>query len=81
MSDLDDDLDARPYGDLDLDNPTAILAEIQATATNTSRYGIRGEKPEDRIRDAARIGFLASRLAWLEIARMGIRCLDADTRR
>lgn len=79
MPDIDD-LDARPYGDLDLDDPAAILAEIQATATSTSKYGIRGEHPEDRIRDAARIAFLASRFVWLESSQTLIRRLDAATR-
>jgi len=70
----------RGYQGDGLDDPTAILAELQATANSTGQFGIRGEQPEDRIRDAARIGFLAARLVWLESARMSVRRLDADTR-
>jgi hypothetical protein len=51
---------------IDLDNYGEVLAEMTKTAADAGRYGIRGKERADRIRNLARVSFLANRCAWLE---------------
>jgi hypothetical protein len=55
------------HGDeIDLDNYGEVLAELTKTVADSGRFGIRGDQRADRVRNLARTGFLAARLAWLE---------------
>jgi hypothetical protein len=59
------------HGDeIDLDDYAQVLAEMTKTVASAGRYGIRGDQRADRVRNLARVSFLASRLAWLEAVDM-----------
>lgn len=51
---------------LDLDSITAVRAELIENVASTSEYGLTSTNRADRMLTQARIGFLASRLTWLE---------------
>jgi hypothetical protein len=54
-----------PIGHLDLDSIEAIRAELVYIATK-AEHGITSGNRIDRMQTLGRIGFLASRLVWLE---------------
>jgi len=59
-----------PTENLDMDSLDAVLTELIDTVTDTSDYGLRSPNRYDRMRQLARISFLASRAAWLEACDM-----------
>lgn len=59
-----------PEGHLDHDDPAALLTELTNLVTSSSTYGLRGADRADRLHALVRIGFVASRMAWLETVEM-----------
>jgi hypothetical protein len=53
---------------LDINDKEAVLRELASSAKldNSPLVGLQATDPHERIRSAVRVGFLASRLAWLE---------------
>lgn len=51
---------------LNLDDVNALREELAATVRDTGNYGLHSNQRGFRIREASRVAWLATRIAWLE---------------
>lgn len=69
-----DDAEIDPFGDegkYDMDDAQSVRDELEESVTHVHEHtGIHAASATERTRAAARVAFLASRLAWLEVAEL-----------